>query len=246
LENGLYEGCVQIAASLFLDIQYIKKMNIAKELKRIKRFDLVSFDIFDTLIVRSVSSPKEIFFLAGQKVLDSPVESAKFQSARILAENIARKKSKTGEVNLDDIYNSLVGYSADIRINLKEAELRAELESCRPREEIIALYNSIKELGKDVVLISDMYLPGAFIERMLANCCVCGMKGTFISNELGCDKKSGKLFTEVQKRIIHDNGKHIHYGDSFKADFIGALKVGVKPRFIFKRHFFRKLLGKII
>ena len=221
-------------------------MNVSRELKKIEHFDLVSFDIFDTLVFRTVPTPKGVFFLAGLQVLDSSVESAKFQSARILAENIARKKSQTGEVNLDDIYNSLVEYSSDVREKLKQAELRAELEVCRPREEIVALYNGIKEFGKEVVLISDMYLPGSFIEQILANCGVDGMKGIFISNELGCDKRSGKLFSEVQKRIICFNGRQIHYGDSFNADFLGALKAGVKPRFVLKRHFFRKLWGKII
>lgn len=221
-------------------------MNISKELKRVARFDVVSFDIFDTLIVRTVSLPKEIFLLAGQSVFNSLGESAQFQTARILAECEARNKSQTGEVTIDEIYNSLEGYPKEVCEKLKEAELRVEMESCRPREEIVALFNSVKETGKDIVLISDMYLSASFITQMLLKCGVGGMKGVFISNELGCDKRSGRLFLEVQKIIANFNGKHIHYGDSFKADYLGALKAGVKPRFIFKRNFLRMLWKKVI
>lgn len=221
-------------------------MNISKELKKIERFDLVSFDVFDTLIVRSVPLPKDIFLLAGQSVLGSLGESTQFQSARILAECEARNKSQTGEVSIDEIYSSLEGYPIDVRDNLKEAELRAEMESCRPREEVVALFNSVKDKGKDIVLISDMYLSSSFIGRMLSKCGIDGMKGVFVSNELGCDKRSGRLFSEVRKKMSNFKGKQLHYGDSFKADYLGALKAGIKPRFVFKRNFLRMLWKKII
>ena len=120
------------------------------------------------------------------------------------------------------------------------------MESCRPREEIVALFNSVKDKGKDIVLISDMYLSSSFIGRMLSKCGIDGMKGVFVSNELGCDKRSGRLFSEVRKKMSNFNGKQLHYGDSLKADYLGALKAGIKPRFIFKRNFLRMLWKKII
>ena len=221
-------------------------MNLSRELKRVKCFDLVSFDVFDTLILRTVLHPKDIFYLTGMSVLKSPSEAQKFQSARILAEHAARKKSLTGEVNIDDIYCSLEGYAKGICEQLKDAELRVEMDSCEPRNEVVKLFKALIDSGKNVVLISDMYLSSAFIKRMLEKCGIVGMKDTFVSNEYGCDKRSGKLFLEAQKNVKIFNGKHIHYGDSLKADFIGALKARVKPRFVFKRHFAQMLWRKFV
>ena len=221
-------------------------MNVSKELNRVRRFGLVSFDVFDTLILRTVLNPKDIFYLTGMSVFKSPNDALKFQSARILAERVAREKSLAGEVNIEDIYRSLEGYTKEICEQLKEAELRVEMDSCAPRNEVVKLFKALIDSGKDVVLISDMYLSSAFIKRMLEKCGIVEMKGIFVSNELGCDKRSGKLFLEAQKSVENFNGKHIHYGDSFKADFIGALKARVKPRFVFKQRFVRSLWRKFV
>ena len=40
-------------------------MSIDNELRRGEQFDLISFDIFDTLIGRDVVNPTDIFYMTG-------------------------------------------------------------------------------------------------------------------------------------------------------------------------------------
>ena len=69
-------------------------MNLRKLI--VSRFEIVSIDIFDTLIERSVKTPSDIFDLVGGYYFG--VDRVGFKSERIEAEKQARIKSSTGEV----------------------------------------------------------------------------------------------------------------------------------------------------
>ncbi len=76
--------------------------------------DLISFDVFDTLIFRKVSKPTDVFSLVKVKLLAAPeallhqrtVDA--FPELRVRAERLARaekhQRVQTREVTLDEIY----------------------------------------------------------------------------------------------------------------------------------------------
>ena len=217
-------------------------MNIEKELRRGEKFDLISFDIFDTLIEREVLNPTDIFYLAGLELFKDEDEAKLFRERRIKAESEARKKSGTGEVDLKDIYRELFpiyGINAGI---LRERELALEVKHCKARYKWKSLLEAFAGSGKRVVLISDMYLSSTEISQMLSQCGINGYEKLFVSQEYGCDKISGKLYREAERALKLDNCHHLHYGDSIKADFWGAKKANVTPRFVFKESLVKKLL----
>ena len=77
----------------------------------IDRYDVVSFDIFDTLIKRNLKCPEDIFDLVEQHYNlkhSHPIEN--FKSNRIIAEQIARKSCLKEEVTLKEIYCQLDGF----------------------------------------------------------------------------------------------------------------------------------------
>ena len=72
--------------------------------KKIDKNDIISFDMFDTLIKRYVSSPLDVFTLV--EIFYNKNHSHNiynFQKERILAEKKARMDNDN-EVNIDDIY----------------------------------------------------------------------------------------------------------------------------------------------
>ena len=90
-------------------------------------FDTISFDIFDTLIERSVSKPTDIFEIVGEKVLGKE-HRREFLENRIRAEKKAREKSC--EITLDQIYQELVDtYKSDIVELLQKTEVQIEFEN---------------------------------------------------------------------------------------------------------------------
>lgn len=207
----------------------------------IDKYDIICFDIFDTLIERTVDKPSIIFDLVGSKVLDKG-QRGDFRIARINAERRAREKSTSGEVTLDDIYLCLPEEYKDGRTKLKNAEMELELDYCVRKKSMIAAYECCMLSNKSIFLISDMYLPETLICRMLDKCGVTGFKKIYISNVYGCNKISGKLFEIVMRENNVKKDTILHIGDSVKADFLGARKVGIHSYLIRRKNRIRRLL----
>ena len=75
VKNGEYEDCGKI------DIERIKGL--------IDKNDVISFDVFDTLVLRSVEKPEDIFHIVGNRL-----DCNDFYSIRKRAEDIALKHDK--------------------------------------------------------------------------------------------------------------------------------------------------------
>lgn len=221
-------------------------MNIKRELGRSAKYDLISFDIFDTLIKRDVINPVDVFYQVGSEVLLNEVDATKFKERRIKAEQDARKKTDNGEVNLIDIYRELFRYYGINTCILKEKEIDFEIHHCTPREKWVNLLKAFKEKGEKVILISDMYLPSSVISQMLVRCGITEYEGLYVSNEYGCDKVSGKLYEIARDQEKMDGCSHLHYGDSVMADYLGARKGGATPRLVFKEKYVAWFLDRII
>lgn len=206
----------------------------------IKKYDVFSFDIFDTLIERRVTIPSQIFDMTGVAILGNS-NAKEFRDDRIEAEKIARSCGESTECTLEEIYSQLNGKYGLLCEILKKKEIEVELNNCMPRKMIVEFYNKCIVEGKKVFIISDMYLPGAAIIGMLRKCGINTWNGIYISNEHRKDKISSRLFEIVIEDNCIEKNSIIHIGDSFKADFLGARKAGIDSFLIFKRHFFRRL-----
>ncbi len=101
----------------------------------VKDADIISFDVFDTLILRpGFSLPSDLF-----KTLYP--ETGSFTNMRISAEHKAREYGKqrgTEDITIDEIYSFLPGYD-------KNMEIKAELSACKANPELLDFYNSIKK-----------------------------------------------------------------------------------------------------
>ena len=97
-----------------------------------------------------------------------------------------------------------------------------------------------------MILISDMYLTSSEIKMMLDRCGIKGYERLIVSNEYGCDKISGKLYKAAECASGMENCRHIHYGDSVKADLLGARKADVVPRLVLKEKWMTKLIRKLL
>ena len=82
---------------------------------RLKKYDEVSFDIFDTLIKRNVPKPIDVF-----QLMEECLGYNDFCKNRVRAEIEARKLS--GEVTLKDIYTVMTSYDDDIKEAYKRVE----------------------------------------------------------------------------------------------------------------------------
>ena len=176
---------------LYTDEIEIKKMNIVTKIKtawndkldKIKREILkentkvVSFDIFDTLIMRPFWNPIDLFTFLNDyfRELTNTETGIDFSKIRVRAEEQVRKQleknnNKEQDITLDDIYNEIkleIDTDEQILDKVKEKEIELEIRFCNTRKTGKELYELAKYLNKEVIYTSDMYLPESVIMQIL-------------------------------------------------------------------------------
>lgn len=196
-------------------------------LSKLKSYSIVSFDIFDTLVLRRVAEPRDVQLLMEQRLVREfgPDRYQGFARKRFDAELDLMKKvwssDRSKEVTLDGIYENLYAFHPELhqqQINLPKMEIGFELKVCVPNERIKQVYERALDLGKRVIIVSDIYLPQQVIEDILSSCGYIGYDKLFVSNEFGCNKASGKLFDRVLEVLDEKPSEILHIGDSPNAD----------------------------
>ena len=189
-------------------------------LAAIDEYDIVSFDIFDTLIMRRTLYPKDVFSLVEMR---TSVQD--FSKCR---ENAERKFYQSGkQPKLSDIYRMLqndMQLSDELCQHLLEDELSVEQEVTVPRKQMVQAFQHALQAGKQVWLISDMYLPSDFIKKLCGSCGIDGYDRLIVSCEYGMGKTQG-LFEKLKLEVKDESWLHI--GDSKEADHDAALAAGV-------------------
>lgn len=183
------------------------------------QFDVISFDVFDTLLNRTCGRPQAVFELMEQKS-----GRKGFARARIAAERKANRRARRrgDETSLDEIY-SLIPKFAD----LKEREIVAETDCLRGNPEMLAVWRKAGELGKKRVIVSDMYLSQQFIEERLRENGIDGWDGFFLSRERKAKKSTGELFKLMLNEMGVVPSCVLHIGDNPYSDVSQANKVGI-------------------
>lgn len=196
-------------------------------LDKLKKYKYISFDVFDTLLFRKVSSPQELFEYVLQKASRDGHLYETFPQMRLRGEHNAIKKNKlSSEISLDAIYQEIEFRSDSERKYFKSLEVQAELALCYPNVDIISLLTELREQGKVIIITSDMYLQTDVIAKMLKKCGVC-YDFLYVSSEYGIRKSSGKLFKKILYDLNISKGQFVHIGDNWKSDYLMPKLVGV-------------------
>lgn len=191
-------------------------------IEKLSAYDIVSFDIFDTLIFRPFSAPSDLFYLLGcqTQMLD-------FKNIRTAMESSARyrmyKNSGTYEVTIFDIWKEIEEQTGLSSSYWKE-ELDLEKEYCFANPYMQKVFNSLIEKGIKVIITSDMYIPSSYMEDLLKSCGYTGYDRLFVSCDLKKSKADGQLYTHI--RSLYPGSSLIHIGDNYKSDYIMAHKHG--------------------
>lgn len=174
--------------------------------EKINQADVVSFDIFDTLITRIYSNPTQLFYHL-EEIADKPG----FCDARIKAEAKAREKAcelKKGEVLLEEIYAEIDKNYCD----LMEQEIALELFACRADNDMKAIYENAVQ-RKRVIITSDMYLPKEVVEKILSKEGFAGYERLLLSSEQMKTKADGSLYDELILCAQTSPENILHIGD---------------------------------
>ena len=187
--------------------------------QRLADYDVISFDVFDTLVFRTFDEPKMIFHLWGL-MHDQPYA----YSVRRVTERELQDESG-GEATLADIYQRMelhLGIPAEQGM---EDEIKLEIHCCRPNPYMLDVYNRLRRQGKRIVITSDMYLPKDTIATILNQCGYADWEALYVSSDCQRTKRSGTMW-EYLDAFYPASLRRIHVGDSQNGDVAQPVKAG--------------------
>jgi len=214
----------------------IKQKIISEQIK------VVSFDIFDTLLLRPFWNPTDIFEIMQQDldVRCPALKRASFKNVRCAAESCARERMQIEhpayeDVNLTEIYQELsamcgIRYEDVAALEAHEREL--ELHFSTARRSAKDLYLFAKACGKRVVLTSDMYLDRSQIEAMLEKNGYREYDALFVSSETRLLKGTGHLFDYMLSEMGVKAENVLHIGDNWEHDICVAKQKKIHTAFL--------------
>lgn len=203
-----------------------------------RKFELFSFDVYDTIISRKVAEPKFIFTLIKDRINDldfPPYFVEDFENIRINTEQYLYQNT-LGDIredtNFDEIYETIQkNYCLNkkqIKI-LKSIEIEIEKENSFLINENFTLIQKLIKENKRVILISDMYFSKEILREILSSFSEIFKEiPLYVSSEYGFKKNNGKLFKKIMgvEKISPENW--IHCGDNWRGDYLEPKKLGIE------------------
>ena len=186
---------------------------------------IVSFDLFDTLVVRPFYRPSDMFQLLDKEFITKSKCNPVIRFSKIRKETemfLREEKLKEGieEITLKEIYkriekeykveNSIIDY-------MMKKEIEMELEFCKKRNTGFDLYSLAKELGKKVIVTTDIYLDEKTIKELLKRNNY-EFDEVYISSVLRKTKSTGSLFDYVISKEEISSLEILHIGDNIYSD----------------------------
>ena len=218
---------------------------IRKGKKIAQAVDTVSFDLFDTLLIRRIHDPDLVKMPVARFIADMAQEKGlhwsqeKVQNLRDNIENRHRQetgekfadheacypvymKEMLAEIFFDDADESLFDKVADYEIAMENSMLV-------PRGEFIDWLSDLRQQGKKILIVSDIYLPAIYLKRFVEHAGFLDLVDDVVSSaDTFLAKASGKAFPLLQKKHSLDPDRWLHVGDNPISDGLRPLEFGLR------------------
>ncbi len=211
-------------------------------------FDVLSVDVFDTLLLRDSSVQQGRFrevavsLAAMLRARGHDVDVRTLFALRRRAHQFAyqtvsieRPDGDATLAGISQVQASLLGLDPSLTPLFIAAELEVEQRHLRSNRPLVALIQQLRRDRTRVVAISDMYLSGSNIEDLLTR--IVGsvpVDKVYASSDFGLTKQSGRLFTAVATAEGVATSRMLHFGDHESADLAMARAAGCQA-LLFRR-----------
>lgn len=196
---------------------------------KIEQAEVVSFDFFDTLFSRKVSRPGDVFAILEKEIQTEEGMDIPYRELRSKA--IQRLKS---DYTLSELYGVICGnieLGDKLRKNIYNREICLEKKLLVPRKTVCECLKYAVHSGKEIYVISDMYLPKSFFLEICKEWKLEVEEDKII---VSCEQRGSKLRGDIWEKYknILQGRKALHIGDDLAADVEMPQKYGVETYFI--------------
>ncbi|MBO4568517.1 MAG: hypothetical protein J5674_00815, partial [Candidatus Methanomethylophilaceae archaeon] len=179
--------------------------------------ECVSFDVFDTLVLRPFLRPTDVF----RHMESVGIAPEGYADARIKAEADARRELRR-EVRLTEIYSRM-----GPGMQIPDREVEVEVSLCRGNPETLGFAERLMDAGKRVIAVSDNYLPQKDVAAIL-KACGAGIGELYVSSEPLATKYDGDLYPIVLSETGLGPKDIVHIGDTHRPDVRMAAANGIR------------------
>jgi FMN phosphatase YigB (HAD superfamily) len=190
----------------------------------IANFDIVSFDIFDTVLRREYTEPEYAKFklgqyLAAQGIVANPHEFIQMRNDAELA--LRQARNFKGDVCITDVYHELettLQCTKAVAQQYLEMEFQFDLDMSKAKDEMVNIVHQLVDLGREIWFITDIYYTKKQIEIMLRKIGMTAPYRLFVSSDLGMRKDAGTMWSFIKAELTALNRSHLHVGDNVRSD----------------------------
>lgn len=188
-------------------------------LKQAETYDVISVDLFDTLVMRQTMFPEDVPEIAQYRWQEKGVRIENLCGRRLESE---KALSASSAPSLTQIYERAIADFASLGVTpeeLAQMEWSVDYDLLVPRREMCRVISELYRQGREVYIVSDTYYTKEQIEQILEKCGI-----DFVTDcILSCCHHTGKkqrLFEVLKEKT---GGKTcVHIGDDPDADIAAA------------------------
>ncbi len=207
--------------------------------------DTVSFDLFDTLLIRRIHDPDLVKLPVARYIADmAQGKDLRWteESVQKLRDSIEQRHRKETGGKFDDheacypyymkeMLTEVFGAFADESLfdTVADYEVAIENSMLVPRGEFIDWLEELKSQGKQILIVSDIYLPASYLRRFVEHAGFLHLTDDVISSaDTFLAKASGKAFPLLQDKYKLDKKRWLHVGDNPISDGLRPIEFGIQ------------------
>jgi len=207
-------------------------------LKALDSAQLLSLDVFDTLLLRTTAHPHDVFLEVGRRAarrgwIARHIAPEHFRAIRVNAERRARAARNGGgpaEVTLEEIWSSMPSLVLCDPRDGAALEVEVEADTCYVNPVVWSLVDAARARGISVALVSDMYVSPAQLRTIVerAGCPLDRFVAVLVSSERRGAKWDGTMFARLANRFPGiPRDAMLHVGDNRASDVDRAREAGL-------------------
>jgi FMN phosphatase YigB (HAD superfamily) len=217
--------------------------------------ELVSTDVFDTLLLRRFRSERSriiegerlfsnLLAKLGRNIDPDFLVEARLQSQRLAFRSLNLSGSAR-EVSLLDVISrqlDVLGLPPSLVVERLRIEVQVEKRSLFANRELADVLRGLRRAGSRIVALSDTTLPAEAVNELIQH--FHGpelVERVYSSADQSATKRDGSLFLAVAKRENVPLGKILHIGDDLLADVTTPSNMGVVVRHVPRPSYGRRI-----
>lgn len=206
------------------DFQNIDGISREQLMGQVRESDVLTIDLFDTLIMRQTLFPTDVFEILECRLRDTGIVIKDFSKRRLESEKYLARFAAPSLVEIYSHMRSTYALSEIEPEELVKLEWEIDYSLVVPRQEMCDFMEEAVSQGKEIYIVSDTYYSKEQLTKLLEKCNIEFYTDIFAS----CEYKTAKnaaLFEKVKERFY--GKKCLHIGDDIIADIESARQHGI-------------------